>query len=62
MDISKSMTGKTVLITGGTGGIGPATAIGLATTGLHGLPPPITTSLTTCGDARSPHPLPRCLQ
>lgn len=39
MDISKSMTGKTVLITGGTGGIGPATAIGLATTGLHGLPP-----------------------
>jgi NAD(P)-dependent dehydrogenase (short-subunit alcohol dehydrogenase family) len=33
MTASPSMTGKTVLITGGTGGIGQATAIGLATLG-----------------------------
>jgi retinol dehydrogenase 14 len=33
MDAATSMTGKTVLITGGTGGIGRATAIGLASLG-----------------------------
>ena len=33
MAVTPSMTGKTVLITGGTGGIGKATAIGLASMG-----------------------------
>lgn len=33
MTASQSMTGKTVLITGGTGGIGRATAVGLASLG-----------------------------
>ena len=33
MTATRSMTGKTVLITGGTGGIGKATAIGLASLG-----------------------------
>src|SRR5687767_644874 len=33
MTVTPSMTGKTVLITGGTGGIGRAAAIGLATMG-----------------------------
>ena len=32
---SRPMTGKTVLVTGGTGGIGRATALGLATLGAH---------------------------
>ena len=33
MSVTPSMTGKTVLITGGTGGIGRAAAIGLASVG-----------------------------
>jgi NAD(P)-dependent dehydrogenase (short-subunit alcohol dehydrogenase family) len=37
MATTTSMTGKTVLITGGTGGIGRATAIGVSA-GLVGLP------------------------
>jgi len=32
---SRPMAGKTVLITGGTGGIGRATAMGLAMMGAH---------------------------
>ena len=32
---SGPMAGKTVLVTGGTGGIGRATALGLATMGAH---------------------------
>jgi retinol dehydrogenase 14 len=32
---SRPMTGRTVLVTGGTGGIGKATAVGLATMGAH---------------------------
>jgi retinol dehydrogenase-14 len=36
MNHARSMTGKTVLITGGTGGIGRAAAIGLASMGCPG--------------------------
>ena len=32
---SRPMAGRTVLVTGGTGGIGRATALGLATMGAH---------------------------
>jgi retinol dehydrogenase 14 len=35
MTVTPPMTGKTVLITGGTGGIGRAAAIGLASLGVR---------------------------